>query len=71
MIDKEPTYLESKSINWRHKVMNSVEDYTTQWSKSEKEDTLSQWIKNVRSLIQIIVKKKIKKKPHGTMSTSL
>ena len=39
--------------------MDFVEDYARQWAKREKEDldTLSEWVKSVRSLIQIIVKK--------------
>jgi hypothetical protein len=37
--------------------MDSVEDYVRQWVKHEKEDldTLSKWVKSVRSLIQIII----------------
>ena len=53
---KEPKYHESKSINWKHnfKIL-AVEDYARQWAKREKEDldTLSQWVKSVRLLIQI------------------
>ena len=39
--------------------MDSVEDYARQWAKREKEglDTLSEWVKSVRSLIQIRIKK--------------
>ena len=39
--------------------MDSVEDYAKQWAKCEKEDldTLSDWMKSVRSLIQIRIKK--------------
>ena len=39
--------------------MESVEDYARQWAKREKEDldTLSEWVKYVRSLIQIRMKK--------------
>jgi hypothetical protein len=53
---------EPKSINWKHKfkiLMASVEDYGRQWTKREKEDlyTLSEWVKSVSSLIQIIIKK--------------
>jgi hypothetical protein len=35
--------------------MDSVEEYARQWAKREKEDlgTLSEWVKSVRSLIQI------------------
>jgi hypothetical protein len=47
-----------KSINWKHNfktLMDSVEDYARQLAKREKEDldTLSEWVKSVRSLIQI------------------
>ena len=40
-------------------LMDSVEDYARQWAKCEKLDldTLSEWMKSVRSLIQIIIKK--------------
>jgi hypothetical protein len=39
--------------------MDSVEDYARQWAKREKEnlDTLSEWVKSVRSLIHIRIKK--------------
>ena len=39
--------------------MDSVEDYARQWAKREKVDanTLSEWIKAVRSLIQIRIRK--------------
>ena len=39
--------------------MDSVEDYARQCDKPEKEsmDTLSEWMKSVRSLIQIRIKK--------------
>jgi hypothetical protein len=39
--------------------MDSVEDYARQWAKREKEDLdiLSEWVKSVRSLIQIRIKK--------------
>jgi hypothetical protein len=55
-------YREPKSINWKYNfkiLMDSVEDYARQWAKREKEDvdTLSEWIKAVRSLIQIRIKK--------------
>ena len=38
--------------------MDSIEDYAGQWSKREKEDlyTLSEWVKSVKSLIQIRMK---------------
>jgi hypothetical protein len=40
--------------------MDSVADYARQWAKREKEDLdiLSEWVKSVRSLIQIKIKKK-------------
>ena len=55
-------YREPKSINWKHNfkiLMDSVEDYAIQWAKREKEelDTLSEWVKSVKSLIQIRIKK--------------
>ena len=36
-------------------LMDSVKDYARQWEKREKEDiyTLSEWVKSVKSLIQI------------------
>jgi len=38
--------------------MDSVEDYARQWAKREKEDldNFSEWMKSVRSLIQIGIK---------------
>jgi hypothetical protein len=59
---KGPKYREPKSIYWKHNIkilMDSVEDYARQWAKREKEylDTLSEWVKGVRSLIQIRIKK--------------
>ena len=59
-IDKGPKYREPKSINWKHNfkiLMDSFEDYARQWEKCEKEDidTLSEWVKSLRSLIQIII----------------
>ena len=47
--------------------MDSVADYARQWAKRGKEDLdiLSEWVKSVRSLIQI----KIKKTLSGSMST--
>ena len=46
--------------------MDSVEDYARQWAKREKENLviLSEWVKSVRSLIQIRIKKKL----NGSMS---
>jgi hypothetical protein len=59
---KGPKYREPKSINWKHNfkiLIDSVEDYARLWTRREKEDldTLSEWVKSVRSLIQIIIKK--------------
>jgi hypothetical protein len=59
---KGPKYREPKSINWKHNfkiLMDCVEDYARQWVKLEKEDldTLSEWVKSVRSQIQIRIKK--------------
>ena len=41
--------------------MDSVEDYARQWAKREKENLviLSEWVKSVRSLIQIRIKKNL------------
>ena len=46
--------------------MDSMEDYARQWVKREKEDldTLYEWMKSVRFLIQIIIKNR-----SGYMST--
>ena len=59
---KGSKYREPKSINWKSKfkvLMDSVEDYAKQWTKHKKEDanTLSEWVKAVRSLIQIRIHK--------------
>jgi hypothetical protein len=67
---KGSKYREPKSINWKHNfkmLMDSVEDYARQWAKREKEyiDTLSEWVKSVRSLIQIRIKRKLS----GSMRT--
>ena len=61
VLSKGPKYREPRSINWKHNfkiLMDSVEDYARQWAKREKEDvdTLSEWVKTVRSLIQIRIK---------------
>ena len=55
---KGSKYRDPKSINWKHNfkiLINLVEDYARQWTKREKKniDTLSKWIKSVKSLIQI------------------
>jgi hypothetical protein len=68
---KGPTYREPKSINRKHNfkiLMDSVEDYARQWTKREKEDLdiLSEWVKSVRSLIQIRINKL-----SGSMSSNL
>ena len=60
MFTKGSNYNEPKSINWKHNfniLMDSVEDCARQWAKREKEDldTLSEWVENVRSLMQIII----------------
>ena len=49
-------------VNWKQNfklLMDSVEDYARQWAKRENigVDTLSEWVKNVRSLVQIQIKK--------------
>ena len=62
VFDKGPKYREPKSIKWKHNfkiLMDSFEDYARQWAKREKENLviLSEWVKSVRSLIQIRIKK--------------
>jgi hypothetical protein len=49
--------------------MDSVEDYARQWAKREKENLviLSEWVKSVRSLIQI----RILRKPQWVYEHSL
>ena len=71
VFDKGTKYREPKFINWKHSfsiLMDSVEDYARklQWAKREQEDldTPSEWVKSVRSFIQIRIKKL-----SGSMST--
>ena len=47
--------------------MDSVENYSRQWAKrgNDAEDTLFEMVKSVRSLIQIIIKKKL----NGSINT--
>jgi hypothetical protein len=59
---KGPKFREPQSINWNFNfkiLMDSVEDYARQWAKREEEelDTLSEWVKAVRSLIQVRIHK--------------
>ena len=59
---KGPNYREHKSINRKHNfkiLLDSVEDYARQWAKREQEDseTPFEWVKNVRSIMQIRIKK--------------
>ena len=66
---KVPKYREPISINWKHNckiLMDSVADYARKRAKREKEDldTHSEWVKSVRSLMQIRIKKL-----NGSMST--
>ena len=69
LLSKGPKYREPQNINWKQNfklLMDSVEDYAKNWAKREKVevDTLSEWVKAVRSLIQIRVSKL-----KGSMST--
>ena len=62
LLSKGLKYREPKSINRKYNfkiLIDAVEDYARQWANREKEDvdTLSEWIKAVRSLIQIRIKK--------------
>jgi hypothetical protein len=51
-------------------LMDCVEDYARKWTKPEHEvlDTLSEWVKRVRSLMQIRIKKTqwVNKHSHNT-----
>jgi hypothetical protein len=47
------------SFKWRQNfvsIMDSVEEYTRRWTKSEGEelDTLPEWIKNIRKLLKYL-----------------
>ena len=50
-----------QSINWKYNfklLMDSAENYARKWIQREKEvDTLSEWVKAVRSLIQNRIRK--------------
>ena len=57
LILKGPKFREPRSFKWRPNfmtIMNSVEEYARRWTKSEGEelDTLSEWIKSIRSLLK-------------------
>jgi len=59
---KGPKYREPQSINWIHNfklLMDSMEDNAEKWIKREKEevDTVTKWVKAIRSLIQIRIRK--------------
>ena len=54
---KGPKFREPRSFTWRQNymtIMNSVEEYARRWAKSEGEelDTLSEWIKSIRTLLK-------------------
>jgi len=53
--------------------MESVEDYSRQWAKREKEDldTLFEWVNSVRSPIHVIFKKNQLSGSIRTRSTSI
>ena len=58
-----PKYSEPNTINWKHileMLMDAVEDYATQSAKGERGAvyTISEWMENMGSLIQIRIKKK-------------
>ena len=62
VLAKGPKYREPRPINWKYNfklLMDAVEDYARKWTKREKEqlDTLLEWVKSVRSLIQIRIGK--------------
>ena len=57
VISHGPKFREPQYINWNHNfkiIMDSVEDYARAWAKREKVqlDTLSEWVKAIRSLVQ-------------------
>ena len=63
MLDKEPKYHEPKSINWKYNfkiLVDSVKDLLAE----DLCQTLPEWVKSVRSLIKIRIKKL-----NGSMST--
>jgi hypothetical protein len=51
-------------MNWNHSfniILDSVDNYARQWTPRDREDidTLSEWIKDVGSLVQSRIKKKM------------
>jgi hypothetical protein len=57
LLAKGPKYRQPQSINWKQNfklLMDSVEDYARKWARLEKvePDTLSEWVKSIRSLIK-------------------
>ena len=70
VIEKGPKFREPQSFNWRQNfniIMDSVEDYARRWAKHEEVDldTLSEWIKGVRSMLKSRIRKL-----KGTMRTN-
>ena len=62
LILKGPKYREPRSFNWRRNfinIMDSVENYARRWAGYEKEDidTLSEWIKCIRSMLKSRIKR--------------
>jgi hypothetical protein len=61
LIFKGPKFRESLSFKWQQNfisIKDSVEDYARRWAKSEKEelDSLSEWIKSIRSILKSDIK---------------
>ena len=61
LLKKGPKYRQPQPFNWNHNfklLMDSVEDYARRWTKREEVevDTLSEWLKAVRTLIKSRVK---------------
>jgi hypothetical protein len=57
LILKGSKFREPRSLKWRQNfvsIMDSVEEYTRRWTKSETEElgTLSEWITNIRKLLK-------------------
>ena len=52
-----PKYREARTFTWKYNfklIMDSIEDYARAWTKQEEVevDTLSEWIKSIRTLIK-------------------
>ena len=62
LLAKGPKYREAQPINWNHTfklLMDSVESYARGWAKREEveADTLSEWVKTIRSFINARIRR--------------